>query len=482
VDIAIKDTVKETTTQKIEVRAYYFTKVFSNRNKSWYIYCAFLSGKERILNRELKHINIFKALIEHYIQSSVKLADLVRVIANINSTLDLEKLLASIIESAKSVMDVKASSLMLLDRNTGELIISVPTGPVKAQLSDFRIPPGKGIAGWVVAHGEPLIVPDVSVDPRFYEEVDKISGFKTKAILCVPMRNTDGEIIGVLQVINRLDGKPFTPQDINLLSEFADQAAIAIENARLYGERIHELQEAKENLVRQDKLATLGQMAGSLCHELRNSITTMRGAIYFLKDTLNEGNDEAKEYLSILDNSVTIAEKTVRDLLDFTKVKSLEQQTVYVSELLGNLLGKLDIPDNVKIEQDIPPGLPEIFVDEIQIEQVFTEIIRNAIDAMPEGGILTIRAENQDQNVHVSFTDTGCGIPAENLAKIFEPLFTNKVNGTGFGLTVAKDLTKANNGSIYVESEVGVGTRFTITLPTRELAYSRTFEGVEAQS
>ena len=415
----------------------------------------------------LKYVDTIESLIGPWIASSVKLVDLMKAIANINSTLNIEELLALIMESAKCVTQSEASSLMMLDKNTDELVISIPTGQVKAKLSDFRIPSGKGIANWVATHGEPLIVPDVSVDPRFYEEVDRTSGFKTQSILCVPMRNTAGEIIGVLETINRHGNTPFSTQDISLLSEFADQAAIAIENARLYEKSVHELSEAKEALVRQDKLATLGQMTGKLCHELINFIARMRGATYFLKMVLTEGNEEAKQYLDIVDNSINIAEKLVKDLLGFAKIKSLERQKVRISELVENLLENLDIPDKVKIEQDIPPNLPEIFIDEIQIGQVFTNLITNAIDAMPEGGTLTVRAEGEEQSVRVSFTDTGCGIPAENLPKVFEPLFTTKADGIGFGLTVVRDLTEANDGSIYVDSKLGIGTTFTVFLPTK---------------
>jgi signal transduction histidine kinase len=453
------------------------------------------------LENVLGDVNIIESFIESWVESSVKLVDLMKAIANINSTLDIEEVLALIMESAKRVMETEASSLMMLDKDTGELIISIPTGPVKAELSNFRILPGKGIAGWVATHGEPLIVPDVSVDARFYEPVDRLSGFKTRSILCVPMRSTDGEIIGVIEAINRLGNKPFKTQDISLLLEFAGQAAIAIENARLYEKSIRELSEAKETLVRQDRLAILGKMTGSLCHELRNSIATIKGAVYLLKMTLTGTNEEAKQYLSILDNSINIAEKIVKGPLDFTKVQLLERQEIQISELVEKVLESLTVPDRMKIEQDIPPDLPEVFVDSTHLVQVFTNIIANAIDAMPEGGTLTIRADKrgsefttdrsglveftdarsglsatalstgEEQSVRVSFTDTGCGISAKNLPKVFEPLFTTKAHGTGFGLAVVRDLLEANDGSVHVESEVGVGTTFTVTLPTKFLVF-----------
>ena len=419
------------------------------------------------MDSALRYADTIEPFVEPLVESSMQLVDLMKTIAQINSTTDTEELLALIMETAKRVMKSEASSLMILDEDTDELIISVPTGTVKAQLSDLRIPLGQGIAGWVATHGEALIVPDVSVDPRFYGEVDRISGFKTKSILCVPMRNVNGQTIGVLEAINRPDNTSFSTQDISLLSEFAEQAAIALENARLHEERASELREIKETLVRQNKLAVMGQLTGDICHELRNPIATINSAAYFLKKYLAESDEETKQYLAIVDSSINIAEKIVKDLLDFAKVKPLEQQKIHLSELLANVLERLIVPDEVKIEQNIPFDLPQIFVDTMQLGQVFTNIIINAIEAMPRGGTLTIWAESKEQNVCVSFTDTGCGIPEESLAKIFEPLFTTKVQGTGFGLTVAKNLIEVNYGTISVESKVGKGTTFTITLPTK---------------
>lgn len=415
----------------------------------------------------LRYVDTIDAVIEPWVESSVKLVDLMKAMAKINSTLNLAEVLALIMDAVKRVMEVEASSLIMLDKDTGELIISIPNGPVKTALSNFRLPPGKGIAGWVATHGVPLMVPDVSVDARFYEGVDKISGFKTKSILCVPMRSTTGEIIGVIEAINRRGNLPFNTQDLSLLLEFADQAAIAIENARLYEQSLRELSEAKETLVRQDRLAILGKMTGSLCHELRNSIATIRGAVYLLKLVLTVTDEETKQYLSILDNSINIAEKIIKGPLDFTKVQLLERQESKISELVEKALANLTVPDAVKIEQDIPPKLPQVFVDATHLVQVFTNIIANAIDAMPEGGALIIRAEGEAQSVCVSFTDTGCGISAKNLPKIFEPLFTTKTHGTGFGLAVVRDLLEANDGAVQVESEVGGGTTFTVTLPTK---------------
>jgi two-component system cell cycle sensor histidine kinase/response regulator CckA len=164
----------------------------------------------------------------------------------INSTLNLSEVLGFIMRYVNRVTGSVASTLMLQDKVTGELVFSVPTGPKAKKLTDIRIPSGKGIAGWVAENEQYVLVPDVKSDPRFYAEIDKISGFETKSVLCVPLK-AKTKLIGVLEVINKKDGSCFTDRDAILLGIFAHQAAIAIENARLYNELKDQMNEIMES-------------------------------------------------------------------------------------------------------------------------------------------------------------------------------------------------------------------------------------------
>jgi len=175
---------------------------------------------------------------------SEKLAIAIEIGALVNSTLNLVEVLHLIMTHANRVTNSVASTLMLVDETTRELVFSVPTGPKEDKLIDIRIPPGKGIAGWVVEHGKPALVPDVKEDARFYQKVDEMSGFETESMLCVPLI-AKTKLIGVLQVINKADETFFNEEDELLLSMFGYQAAVAIENARLYGELIDQLKESK---------------------------------------------------------------------------------------------------------------------------------------------------------------------------------------------------------------------------------------------
>lgn len=161
---------------------------------------------------------------------------LLDMIARINSTMGLQSLLSEIMEAAKVITKAEASSLMMPDAQTEELVIMVPTGPVSSEVSGRRVPRGQGFCGWVLRHGESLIVSDAQSDPRFFGEVT--SEFHTRNLVCVPLRNPEGEIIGTLEAMNKLDGACFTEEDARLLSAFADQGAIALERARLQQETV----------------------------------------------------------------------------------------------------------------------------------------------------------------------------------------------------------------------------------------------------
>ena len=165
--------------------------------------------------------------------SSEKLALVLQIGFIINSTVDLVDVLSLIMKYANIVTDAKASTLMLLDDETGELVFSVPTGPNADELKDIRIPPGVGISGWVAQNQQHVLIEDAKKDARFYEKIDAMTGSETKSLLCVPMRSKR-KLIGVLEVINKENGGNFSEDDALLLNLFSHQAAIAIENAILF--------------------------------------------------------------------------------------------------------------------------------------------------------------------------------------------------------------------------------------------------------
>jgi signal transduction histidine kinase len=222
--------------------------------------------------------------------------------------------------------------------------------------------------------------------------------------------------------------------------------------------------------VRKEKLAVLGQVAGSVGHELRNPLGVMSNAVYFLQTVLADADDSVKDYLNIIKVEIAGSERIVSDLLDSVRTRPPHPEAVGVRELFEQTLDKLNIPSTVTVKRDIPETLPPLRVDAMQIAQVLRNLISNGIEAMPEGGTLEIRAvENrQGGTVTVSVRDSGIGMTPEQLGKLFQPLFTTKARGIGLGLVVVKNLTQANGGIIEVQSETGKGTLFTVTLPATD--------------
>jgi len=237
--------------------------------------------------------------------------------------------------------------------------------------------------------------------------------------------------------------------------------------------RTSELRDAQEKLVRQEKLALLGQLAGGVGHELRNPLAVINNALYYLKLVGANGNEKVKEYLGIIQSETRTAEKIITDLLDFARIKSVDKEPVSVDELIRRTLERFPAPASIQVTLEIPGGLPSVYVDPRQMEQVLGNLVVNACQAMTSGqtnGLtidnqLLLSARTQDDMILIAVRDTGVGIPPENMNKLFEPLFTTKAKGIGLGLAVSQKLAEANGGRIEVESEVGRGSIFTLHLP-----------------
>jgi signal transduction histidine kinase len=246
------------------------------------------------------------------------------------------------------------------------------------------------------------------------------------------------------------------------------------ELADSFNAMVDTLRETRDELVRKERLAMLGQVAGGVGHELRNPLGVMSNAVYFLQTMLDGADARTKEYLGIIRAEITRSELIVASLMDAVSTKPPNLVVFKLTEVFDEVMRKLAISSSVSVVLDIPDALPAIRADTMQMQQVFENLVSNAIDAMPEGGTLEIRAREDAQagEIIISVRDTGSGIAPENMAKLFQPLFTTKARGIGLGLVVAKNLVEANGGTLKVESEAGHGTRVTVTLPAAEVPTS----------
>ncbi len=230
-------------------------------------------------------------------------------------------------------------------------------------------------------------------------------------------------------------------------------------------ERTHQLLETQEELVRSEKLSLLAQVADNVGHELRNPLGVINNAVYFLQTVSSDSDETTKEYLNIIRDETANADRIVSDLLDAVRTKPPRQESVNVAEAIGQTLRKCEVPASVMVKMDMPQTLPPVRFDPMHLHQVFWNLITNAVEAMPDGGTLGIRLTAEPDVLRVSFTDTGCGMTAEQQARLFQPLFSTKARRVGLGLVVVKNLTQANGGSVAAESKAGKGSVFTVTLP-----------------
>jgi len=235
-------------------------------------------------------------------------------------------------------------------------------------------------------------------------------------------------------------------------------------------ERTVELRQAHERLVRQEKLAVLGQLAGGVGHELRNPLGVISNAAYYLRGFLTDIDETSREFLDLIATEVRNAEKIISDLLSFSRTRPAEFVEIAISELVDLALQKQPPPGDIRVSMHIDVDLPEVWVDPQQIGLVLGNLITNAYQAMPEGGELTIAARADDGVIRLSIGDTGSGITSDNMERLFEPLFTTKPRGIGLGLAVSRNLVELNGGTIDAESEEGAGATFAVTLPAREAA------------
>jgi signal transduction histidine kinase len=231
-----------------------------------------------------------------------------------------------------------------------------------------------------------------------------------------------------------------------------------------------ELHEMQESLVKKEKLAMLGLLAGGVGHELRNPLGVMTNAVYYLGAVLKDSPEEIKEYLGILRTQISLAEKIVGDLLDFARIKPPQVETVSVKQIVDEQLQRVGPLEGINVKHDFPHDLPNVRVDRVQIGQVVLNLITNAMQSLNgKGANITFRGRHADGGfVRLDVIDSGVGMAPEHLERLFEPLFTTKARGIGLGLAVSRGLVQANGGEISAESQPGVGTTMSVSLPTSD--------------
>ena len=260
--------------------------------------------------------------------------------------------------------------------------------------------------------------------------------------------------------IETKDGKTLSLETSSTIIEYRGKQAILT-----FACDVTEKEKMEEQLENAQRLAVIGELAASVGHDLRNPLTGIKGAAYYLRMKLSSKMDEkSKEMLDIIDSDVQYSNKIVNDLLDFSRDIRLARTKTSVKTVVAATLAQMKIPRRVKI-LDMTEKAPEVLVDVGQMQRVLSNIVKNAVEAMPRGGRLEIKSERTDDSVKISFRDTGSGISKENMSRLGSPLFTTKAKGVGMGLAICKRITEAHGGSLSVESKEKVGTCVRVVLP-----------------
>jgi PAS domain S-box-containing protein len=281
------------------------------------------------------------------------------------------------------------------------------------------------------------------------------------------------------ELIQSIGQSEIKSQETQIITKAATMKPVAVSASLIKNRRgkkigativIHDLTRQKEDaekIIKNQRFATIGELAGMVGHDLRNPLNSMQAAAYYIKKkNFNQMDETSQQMVQIMQSSIQYSNKIVDDLLDYSRDLTLELADSAASQLVQNALLMVEAPPNIQVV-NLTRDTPVVAVDKVKINRVIVNIVKNSFDAMPEGGKLTITSREIDNNLEVNFTDTGMGMSKETLDKLWKPLFTTKAKGMGFGLPICKRILEAHGGKIYATGVDGKGSTFTITLPKK---------------
>ncbi|MBL7958639.1 response regulator [bacterium] len=351
------------------------------------------------------------------------------------------------------------SDYKTLSANNGfDALEILKQSPVKVIITDERMPKMNGMAFLRQAR---LILPNtVNIILTAYTDlsvaIDAINSGIVYRYLVKPW-DTDELRITIRQAFERFD----------LLNDNKNLTEELLSKNRELEHNICELKETQDKLLRTEKLAVVGQLTASIGHELRNPLSRIKTAAALMKNEITDGNKETAELLKIVDNEVMVSTKIINDLLDFSRERKPSLKPCDLNEIITGTLNRLRFPDYIHVEQQLDKTIPELYLDDGQIQQILVNLILNSIQSIDDSGKIYIKTILNKEFVDLTIKDTGCGIPQSDLEKMFEPLFTTKPKGIGLGMSIVKMLLESHGGTIQVQSRENIGTTVTIKLPLK---------------
>ncbi len=401
---------------------------------------------------------------------------LARLGRELTGTLETERIAALVTRGLVDLLGAQGSVLFRFEPEDGTLHEIASHGPASDILRGLVLRPGEGIAGRAVAERKVIVTPDVLHEPRVEHTPEHralLTAHGIRAMIGIPLF-THERIIGALAVRDRA-GREFSAEELQAVQAFADQTALALENARLYAtaqESLTRLRETQAQLVQAAKMSALGQLVSGVAHELNNPLSVIIGYGQLLLS--REVPDGMRRPIELMVAQGDRMAKIVRNLLFFARQRPPERAAVnlqtVVEQTLALRVNQLTL-SGITVETEFAAELPQITGDAQQLEQVFLNLLLNAeqaiLEARPQGRIVVrTRVSEAGDYVCADVVDDGPGIASDALPRVFEPFFTTKMvgSGTGLGLSVSYGILEEHGGRLTVQSRRGE-TTFTVELP-----------------
>ncbi len=429
-----------------------------------FIIVGFLFPKVRFRTEEALERALFQKRVDYR-------ETLLRSSKEMVSIIDLEHLSNSLVRTVSRALETETASLYLLDETKGVYNLKADIGHEINGYPQAMLLKSDPLVQRLTDHQEGVVKEELEMaqDKTTGLQVAKKMG-ELEAEISVPIISKE-KLIGILNLGHKEGKEIYSNEDLELLSTLANQAAIAIENARLY----ENLKQSQVTLRRADRLSSLGLLTAGLAHEIRNPLVAIRTFTQLLPERYEDA--EFREgFQGLALKEVDRICGLINDLLSFARPSRpnvAEENMNDVVDGIARILETEAKEKGVEITRNFALNLPKVWIDREQMKQVFMNLILNAIQAMKEGGSIFISTRLTSRNgaapsgqfLQVEVRDTGVGIPAENLDHIFDPFFTSKDEGSGLGLSISHQIVQEHGGYVTVESEVGMGTTFFVNLP-----------------
>ncbi|MBP9853838.1 MAG: GAF domain-containing sensor histidine kinase [Candidatus Omnitrophica bacterium] len=407
------------------------------------------------------------------------------ICATVNTALGETDLLDVSLKKIMELYGAARGSIFIRTEMGNELVLKSSFGMKIQEKKSIIKQMGQGIVGKVAQLKEPMYVDDIAKDGRFNNFKDRGS-YSTPSFICAPLMVKD-QLVGVVNIADKETGRRFNETDMQLLDFLTTQVALNHRRIQLHqkfkqivkekvnlenqlGQTDQEKTKLKKQVVVNEKLATIGKLAGGIAHEFNNPLD---GVIRYTNLCLDHIQDDevVRGYLLEIKHGLNRMANIVRNLLACSREDYPAQKFVDLKQAFEHALSpKMNeiLRKNIIVERNIASNIKTI--RDLGIERIFTNLINNSVDAIEYGGKISMKAEIQSKILKIHFSDTGRGISSEDIGKIFEPFFTTKDidKGCGLGLTIVGEIIKSYDGTIDVESEIGEGTSYTIKIPLKD--------------